>query len=864
VTSENPQIQTLLQQINEVLNKTNPRLPWVMSSDAVQQRQVLEQTRDYLLLLQQNGLSETAPATAETSMASSQSAATMEASAQQVLQAVVQEMSYLRSNMMQPLRSDVEMLRMQRDALTQEIRQLEMQRQQYGLPQQNPQYLTEFLQATMAQMQQNLAGQVAQMLAATQSTNPERLAGAQAASLLEGSDAATLSPVERLERLQLIQAQSDQLMLRLDTTLRSVFESLQHNIQSYEDSLEEGLARMHDMGQQGEAVFGAFVTRLGQILGREAASFLQSPQARGDRPSLPGQRNLAEDRPDAQLNRLLEELSALAVPGEPVPFDESAQIGYVTEDETKNLEALDRVLSQLDLSAIPDANLLDTEEFDLVVLSSDQVKTDEELESAIDLLNQITAETATDERGGGNPGVAEQNVEQGTAESMTAEEELEAESLFQPSLVDNPDVLYEDEFYQNLFNQESDQSQSDESESEQFESSQPEVGEELSQADAPVDLDVDLFAGLEELISRDNSLSPAETIDATGLPQSGEERLLQRPQSHSRSMNDRQNDFVTEEELFAALEEELEEEIQEEEIQPEGNQEEIETIAALTDLIAPSSAGSFFAEPPRMLDLGGDYETAQSGEDLFATESTHAPGDLDLPEDSLQQLSADLFDFEERQPDTTIEQEQTDWEQGNWQSSPSVEPVFEGVEWSIADIPSVLLSQPFAGEMTAEDLLFVDELGEFAAGLGDQSDNQGVPETVQSPEQTEDSENPTDAVDDAADNDLLSSTIQDWFSAVEPHPSALSESSHDRSGESSIGETGEPEDNLNAFTLDGLDSLFEGVPSIDAPPPSGTDTQTVTVDNIFDHWNDAPSSQSEQSPLSSEEDGQKKKFRSQE
>jgi len=72
----------------------------------------------------------------------------------------------LRVNMLQPMRSDVNLLRQQREALTQEIRQLEAQRQQYILPQQgNPQLLMEFLQSAMGQMQENLRGQVTQMIA---------------------------------------------------------------------------------------------------------------------------------------------------------------------------------------------------------------------------------------------------------------------------------------------------------------------------------------------------------------------------------------------------------------------------------------------------------------------------------------------------------------------------------------------------------------------------------------------------------------------------------------------------------------------------------------------------------------------------
>ncbi|HEY9664676.1 MAG TPA: hypothetical protein V6C65_40050, partial [Allocoleopsis sp.] len=286
MTSDPSQIQSLIKEIDEVLSKTTPRLPWVMSSDAAQQRQVLEQTRNYLLQSLQQAQTAVPPASnpanptinpVDQSLAPASAAAVTEASAQQVLQAVVQEMNYLRSNMLQPMRSDVDALRLQREALTQEIRQLEMQRQQYQLPQ-NPQAITEFLRATMAQMQENLAGQMAQMMATLMPQAPEaqRLAGGVPPLSLEGDpNLAALTPAERLQYMQRLQSQSDQLMLRLDATLRVVFESLQNNLTSYRDALEEGLGRMHETGQQGEAVFGAFVTRLAQMMGREASPFIQ-------------------------------------------------------------------------------------------------------------------------------------------------------------------------------------------------------------------------------------------------------------------------------------------------------------------------------------------------------------------------------------------------------------------------------------------------------------------------------------------------------------------------------------------------------------------------------------------------------------
>lgn len=890
MTSETPQTQALLQQINEVLNKTNPRLPWVMSSDAVQQRQVLEQTRDYLLALQQHGNPE---ATIAEPGAAPASAAAMEASAQQVLQAVVQEMNYLRSNMMQPLRSDVELLRIQRDTLTQEIRQLEMQRQQYELPQQHPQYLTEFLQAAMTQMQERLLGQMTQLLA----TRPEQLTGSQPAGLLEGS--AALSPAERLQHLQMLQTQSDQLMLRLDTTLRTVFESLQRNVQSYEDSLEDGLGRMHDMGQQGEAVFGAFVNRLGQILGREASSFLQSPRSVGEaspkenRPSLPGQTPTARDR---QIDQLWQELNALdqtmlkrAVPGEPVPFDASSS-GVTPPADLANLEELDRVLSQLDLAAV-------AEDEELVWLPEDQdfpappdsfaspdstdpqtsrrtVETDpdsrglrsaqvvsdqgtdqgtdrgivdEELESAIDLLNQVTAEIPIDTRRQSGYALDLEPippVELGSGATSPSSD---------PTLIPHPDALYEDEFYQTAVDQPAASPATAFTDANALDANTQRLSEELEQSDA-TDLDTDLFAGLTEFQEPDEPVPPV-AIDATSLPQSMESRLLQSPET-----------LLPQDEALDALLD-SEETLEEMESDADAAEPEIETIAALTDLLPAASPdpSPFFVEPPRLLDF-----TADAG---------------DLQPDTVQQLSAELFNLEDApSADLTDAAEQTAWTASDWQDSPVVEPASptEGIEWSLTDIPSILLSQPFSGQMTAEDLLLIDGL------LDDDPEADPDPPAQQfppSPDLEAQSDEPADA--------LLESTLEDWFSAVEAQPSVTpptrSDPPNTAATPSSTSLTPEefaadvvPDgdadanaadldetDSLNAFTLDGLDSLFEGVPSIDAAP-SATDTQTVTVDDVFGDWGNAagpPASERDRppdQPLPSSQRPQKKKFGSSE
>ncbi|NJR65020.1 MAG: hypothetical protein HC772_06385, partial [Leptolyngbyaceae cyanobacterium CRU_2_3] len=321
--AQTDQVQALIQEIDEVLSKTSPRLPWVMSNDAMRQRQVLEQARNCLVTLQSSSPADEAIAPAAGLLPSGQPAAE---SAQQVLQSVLQEMTYLRVNMLQPMRSDVELLRQQREALTQEIRQLEAQRQQYALPQQpNPQLLMEFLQSAMGQMQENLRGQVTQMVAILSDQAEPRLLEGTVTPLTPSS---SLSPVQRLEQIQRVQTQSDQLLLKLDSTLQVIFESLQNNIQSYQESLEQGLDRIHGLGQQGEAMFATLVNRLAEQLGREASAYLQSSLPSGvqsgraqpaweNRPSLPTKTSSATNDADLEIARLLEELNTLDQPSKP-------------------------------------------------------------------------------------------------------------------------------------------------------------------------------------------------------------------------------------------------------------------------------------------------------------------------------------------------------------------------------------------------------------------------------------------------------------------------------------------------------------------------------------------------------------------
>jgi hypothetical protein len=735
VTSQKAQIQALISEIDEVLNKTSPRLPWVMSSDAVQQRQVLEQTRAYLTSLQQQTEaasasvaivhSDSVPPTIETPVAQPPVAQTPIAQtnnnsaevAQQVLQAVLQEMNYLRSNMLQPLRADVETLQQQREALTQEIRQLEAQRQQYALPQPqqvNQQALIEFLQSAMGQMQQNLSGQVTEMLASlsaqSASVHPALSAGAATAS--EASiEPPAISPAQRLEQIQKVQAQSDQLLNRLDSTLHVLFESLQNNVQTYQDSLEQGLSRMHGLGQQGEAIFTAVVNRLAQQLGREvgreASSFLKSSVQPHVQPEpanpLPGDLPTSRETSTTEIAKILDELDALErseseananpqatsqianqlaqIDLQEQPVDNASLEDDRDNSGLENLDALDLELSQLDLTAIatePDPQNdddlalfqgdeeflalfrdaagqdefaaaqarelnrdldrnLDTSSTGRGAIAPAEAAKIEDLESALDLLNQLSAEVQQD--------AATPVTWEATWTESSEQPSSEPESAVPATeLVTTPENLYSDEFYQSSF--------------------EDQQGPTVN-GTTTTEPNEDLFAGLADPAQANSP--PVEDIFSE-FPFAGE------PQTVENFLLNTQPTQVTPaepdpEELFSNFAEQRQEQplasqpLVEESL--EASWDGVETIASLSELIPalePEANGEF-ANPERSTPLSGEdpfsspgfqfsedlaSEAEAEGWDLFTDSSDTQPAQLDPatatePASEFEAATADLF-----------------------------------------------------------------------------------------------------------------------------------------------------------------------------------------------------------------------------
>lgn len=268
MTAQKDQIQALIAEIDGVLQRTNPRLPWRVSGEATQQRQVLERVRNYLVSLQQQPAIAPNPGIAPgtdilsqdlyyqpsqdpTRSPAFENGATADATTQQLLNRVLQEISQLRVSLTPPNQHPAS---------------------------------AELIQVLMNRLQEQLTQQIAQAL------NP---AGGQALAprsdymLAAGMPPSSLSAAQ-YEQVQALRRRSDQILVNLDATLNIVFESLQRNIQTYQDSLAQGLERMYSLGQQSEITFKALVEMLAQQLQQEASTYLPPAATEAPRsPSIP-------------------------------------------------------------------------------------------------------------------------------------------------------------------------------------------------------------------------------------------------------------------------------------------------------------------------------------------------------------------------------------------------------------------------------------------------------------------------------------------------------------------------------------------------------------------------------------------------
>lgn len=309
-------IQSLIDDIDGILLIAASRPLWFKPGDPARERQVLERVRSYLSE-QQNLVSRPTSATNNVS----------EDTLEQIVEAVRQEMSVLRADLLQPLQADLKVLHQQRESLVQEIRQMERSKQDLDLsvqPKSEQQFISEFSQELISRCTASLTQQFGQILegvetrylgliVATEATNSGSTKGS------KGASAST--PQERLEQLRQLQAESDHLLSTLDVNQRLIFETLQSDLQSYQESLSQGLEKMHNLGAQGETLFTALINRLAQQLGAEASTLLRSSLQASDtttKTNLPSQVEPASLPSETlKLTRQDASKTGLALPSEP-------------------------------------------------------------------------------------------------------------------------------------------------------------------------------------------------------------------------------------------------------------------------------------------------------------------------------------------------------------------------------------------------------------------------------------------------------------------------------------------------------------------------------------------------------------------
>ena len=297
--TQSDQIRALLAEIDELLDGGSNSFIWRFSGDRVRHRQTLEHLRSYLnklqytikarstsdelpLLLRSDSpnpfaideydafddSSELAPTEADAEM----DATELEVrplgyqDSEGLLDQLGLELSQLRESLLGPLQKEVEQLRNERNALQTEVTALKIERAQNGPFQEV--LLRQFLETLMGRLQERLVKQVSQVL---QEALPRIIA----------SQAAALPPAETQEVEQL-QKRANGLLSNMDSTLRVFSQTLEQNIQAYQQSLSVGLERMHSMGREGEVMMSALVNQLAEQMERQTALYLSPTTATTD------------------------------------------------------------------------------------------------------------------------------------------------------------------------------------------------------------------------------------------------------------------------------------------------------------------------------------------------------------------------------------------------------------------------------------------------------------------------------------------------------------------------------------------------------------------------------------------------------
>ncbi|NER95085.1 MAG: hypothetical protein F6J86_14820 [Symploca sp. SIO1B1] len=257
-------IQSLISDIDSILPQANSGVPLSEPQNIDNLHQVLVKLRNFLVSLP----SDNAVATSENLPAPVPQP--LQETGEQVVEVVTQQMNSLRADVLSYLQADLDALRQQRQSLVQEIqqqedtqRQLQLLNEQKTLQQQK--LISEFSQELINRCSTNLSQKLAHILGNWEDRllGNTSIAGARIPSPTNlGQGKKVRVSLDAKEELRQIQQHSDQMLSNLDANQRLIFEALQSNLQSYQQSLSKSMTKMHNLNSQVEGLCTELVERL--------------------------------------------------------------------------------------------------------------------------------------------------------------------------------------------------------------------------------------------------------------------------------------------------------------------------------------------------------------------------------------------------------------------------------------------------------------------------------------------------------------------------------------------------------------------------------------------------------------------------
>jgi hypothetical protein len=410
VTSRADEIHKLIADIDNLLNNSGNRLSKLLSGQGQEERDVLQQVRDFLVKLNEGETSEEIPPNeSQTPPISSLLARYVEQEHKQAAshsyQPQQEQINFIAgqlkdeiSVLLQPLQAELSGMLQERASLVQEIRQLEQKRlQNYSLTQQlasQEQIITEFIQVLISRLVPSLipylTRNASNSLSLTTGENNQEVGNSAIQTVLESA--------QGIERLASLARELDQRLLSLDGTVNVIFGALERNINTYSESLSQALARMHSQGMQGEQLMANLLNNLNQylqqtqspdaqilpfIVGVDTATEVQSAASSSDELQLDSADDLIQETPmveslDTVLSQITVQEPLVSVADTFISSNElQLDIADDSIQETPMVENLDTVMSQITVQE-PLVSVADT------FISSNELQ----LDSADDLIQE--------------------------------------------------------------------------------------------------------------------------------------------------------------------------------------------------------------------------------------------------------------------------------------------------------------------------------------------------------------------------------------------------------------------------------------------------------------------------------------------